>query len=427
MSNFSAINVLSNRLKGMMRTQHSRDVLITTGNNLSITLINALGGILTARMLAPTGRGELATAIVWAALLGTIASLGLPQALIYFAAQSPKFCKDLFFAAMTLLVFQSIVICLVGYLLAQLLFDASQGTASLAVKLYLGSIPMSLATTYLATIAQGTQKFRLSNSIRLCSAIAYILAIFLAFGLKSSSSISLISLLLATQFITTTGSFVAYAVSLPINLSLNTILVKDLLKYGLKSYIGSLSWMTNARIDQFIMSLFLTSGDIGLYAVGVSYATLLFPLSGAFANTLFPQVARLSANKARQAILHTLKINLFISVTLALLMILSAPVLIPLVFGAKFSLSVLPAIILVPGTVILGCNYILSDGLRGLGVPAHVSLAETIGLISTLISLALLLPRIGMLGAAISSVICYSLVFAILLGMCLKLPSKTST
>jgi O-antigen/teichoic acid export membrane protein len=427
MSSLPTLNSLSGRLKGLISTQHSRDVLITAGSNLSITVISALGGILTARMLEPTGRGELATAIVWAALLTTLATLGLPQALIYFSAQTPESRKDLFVAAMTLLVFQSTVVCVVGYLLVHLLLDASHGTVSLVVSLYLGSIPMSLGTTYLATIAQGAQKFRLSNGIRLCSAIAYIAAIFMAYALKATSSIALVSLLLVTQSIVTTGSFVAYAVALPINPLLSVPMVRGLLRYGLKSYAGSLSWMTNARVDQFIMSLLLASRDIGLYAVAVSYATLLFPLAGAIANTLFPHVARLSGHKASQAIINALKINLLISSSIAAVMIMSASALIPLVFGADFNLSVLPAIILVPGTVILGCNYILSDGLRGRGFPGRVSIAEIVGLICTLISLGLLLPRIGTLGAAISSLICYSVVFAILLTMVSTLPANKST
>ena len=88
---------------------------------------------------------------------------------------------------------------------------------------------------------------------------------------------------------------------------------------------------------------------------------------------------------------------------------------IPFLFGAAFAPSIVPAIILLCGTVLLSCNYVLSDGLRGLGRPLIPTIGEVAGLVVTLIALYLLLPRWEILGAAWASVFSYGTTSIVLL------------
>ena len=95
------------------------------------------------------------------------------------------------------------------------------------------------------------------------------------------------------------------------------------------------------------------------------------------------------------------KVNLLLSIGVALLMMLLAPIIIPLVFGTGFQESVYPATVLLIGTVLFGCNYVLANGLRGLGFPQLPSLAEIIALCVTVVGLVLFLSDYGMMGAGL--------------------------
>jgi enterobacterial common antigen flippase len=64
--------------------------------------------------------------------------------------------------------------------------------------------------------------------------------------------------------------------------------------------------------------------------------------------------------------------------------------------------------LLAPATVVLGMNQILSTAFRGIGRPEIGSSAELLGLAVTAISLVALLPRYGMYGAAVASLLAYS-------------------
>jgi O-antigen/teichoic acid export membrane protein len=72
-------------------------------------------------------------------------------------------------------------------------------------------------------------------------------------------------------------------------------------------------------------------------------------------------------------------------------------------------------LVLVPAAGVLGLNLVLQEGLRGLGRPYAVLQAELAGLAVTAVALVALLYPMGILGAAIASLLGYSTVTVVLL------------
>ncbi len=84
-----------------------------------------------------------------------------------------------------------------------------------------------------------------------------------------------------------------------------------------------------------------------------------------------------------------------------------APVVVPLVFGADFDRSVLPFVLLLPGTVALAGSKILSAYVFSRGKPiinAWISLAT---LIVTVVADVILIPLFDVAGAAAGASIAY--------------------
>lgn len=397
-----------------LTAKSARDFSLTAGSNLFIAATAAIGGILSARLLGPTGRGELAAALVWAATLSVIGTLGLPQALTYFAASRPTEVGDIFITAMAILAAQSVSILAIGHFAVEIL-SQYQPLAVESIRLYLLSIPFSLLATYLNTISQGLKRFRLFNAIRIASATGYISSLLLASILDLHQAKEIILLLLWSSIVIAIGGLAFFLLKVKPRGNFRWQQVRRLLGYGLRSYWGSLSWMANGRLDQFVMSAFTNLTTLGEYAVAVSYAGVLFPLSGAFAMILYPRVAEGRKSDGHRRIAKALKLNLLFTGSGAILLGLLSPLLIPPLFGSNFVLSIYPAMILLLGTVFLGCNYVLSDGLRGMGYPLITSISETAGAVVTVLGLLILLPMLGIIGAAWVSVISYAVVFLILL------------
>jgi len=104
---------------------------------------------------------------------------------------------------------------------------------------------------------------------------------------------------------------------------------------------------------------------------------------------------------------------------------LITPLMIPLFFGARFTPAIPTALILVAASVALNLVGLCGEVLRGLGAPRWPLYGQLAALPVTVGVMAVLLPLVGMAGAAIASVVAYSTaVYVNVLGIsrCCGLP-----
>lgn len=397
------------------RNGSARAILLTAGVGFAAALLSAIGAIVAARILGPSGRGELAAAIVWAGILTVLATLGLPQALTYHVARAPEEVGRIFSTTLVLVVAQSLAVIAVGYLASALFLAHAEGTTRESVRIYLLSVPFSLLTTYVMTMVQGLKRFSLFNLFRLTSAGGYALVFGLAaiVGLRQAQPV--IWLLLGAQVLVAFINLGIFYFRVRPKGGFSSDKAKALFSYGIKSYWGGLSWMANARLDQLLMSSMIGLSELGQYAVAVSYGTATFPLSASFAMVLFPRVAGDASGQGAEKIMKALRYNLAISGGMALALGILCPWLLPLLFGKAYQGAIGPALILLAAAVFLGCNYVLSDGVRGLGAPLVASYAEMLAAGITIAGLLLLLPVLGIVGAALVSLAAYAIVTFMLL------------
>ncbi len=393
---------------GISRQKFWQDLILTVGNDSVAALLGVISGILAARLLGPAGRCEMAAATVWAAMLGVIATLGLPHALTYSTARTPDDVGQIVNTMLVIWLLQSAIILVMGWLAVRLLLGGFQPTVANTVQVYLFSVPCSMLVTYLSTIAQGLKRFHLFNSLRFAASASYVVGLVLAGMLGRHEARDVIVVLLFLQIIVAMLALAVFWARIRPRGAFNRRQMTRLLKYGLKTYGGNISWLANGRLDQFIMSAVIASRELGLYAVAVSYATTPLFLSGSLANVLFPNIVETNRAHAIAKIRRMLKLSLALSGTSVMLLGLASPIVIPLVFGTDFRPAVYPALVLLGGTVLLGCNYILGNGLRGLGFPMTPSIAEAIALGVTVVGLAFSLPLYGIMGAAWVSVCSYA-------------------
>jgi len=65
------------------RLFQGRGIRSTLGAQIFILLLGACTGVMSARLLGPQGRGELAAAILWPSTLLTLGSMGLNQSIVF--------------------------------------------------------------------------------------------------------------------------------------------------------------------------------------------------------------------------------------------------------------------------------------------------------------------------------------------------------
>jgi O-antigen/teichoic acid export membrane protein len=380
--------------------------------NVAVMGLGVAASIAAARILGPTGRGELAALLTWAALAGALVQLGLPQALTYFAARHPEATLDVARSGARLMVWQFAALGVVSLGCSATLgrFVPQLGGIAPAILML---VPPTLLCTYVAAVLQGAASPTDWNASRLLGALPYPVAVVTAWGARDHSPAAIV--LLAG-----TLGWVAALVGVALLLARSSrrrgasVECAALAGFGLRSHWGNLAWLANARMDQLIMSLALPLASLGHYAVAVSVASVLTPIPSAFANVVLGRVARAERSDARRELRQALHGTAILTAGLAVAAGGTTPWLLPLFFGAAFGPAVPATLILLPATVLLGLNYVMSDALRGAGRPGTVSSCEAIGSVVTVGGLLLMVPRFGIVGAAITSLVAYTLVHCLL-------------
>src|SRR3989441_5052283 len=169
--------------------------------------------------------------------------------------------------------------------------------------------------------------------------------------------------------------------------------------------------LANQHLDQFLMILLVPARELGLYAVAVSVAGIGGWLTGGVNAALLPRVAQGDKELAARA----LRVTLAIVGTANLAYAAMIPWALPLVFGSRFAhATAMVWILLVAGIPNQGAN-VLSAALTGAGRPGVPAAAEVVGLLVTIPALLALLGPLGGIGAAVASVLAYTVRFSILL------------
>jgi O-antigen/teichoic acid export membrane protein len=400
----------------MLRSLIFRTLIVNCG-------INALGlanSILLSHWLGPVGRGEIAAAMLWPMLLAYLSNFGIISATSYFAASRPTKLQPIFSNAIALALIQSAVALTIGYFALPYLLHSQTPNVINSARLYLLVIPITLSAQYGTSILQGRMHMTAFNWLRMIIPCGY-LAGTIAMAMSGRLVLNNIILLhLGLSVVMWLGAMsVLYNIGIRPSLQLDRETGEDMLKYGAKVHIGDVSGLANQSLDQVLMAAWLPPVYLGLYVVAVSAASISGVFSGTVQMVATPSITQRQTPQERAAVLQGVfrrywLLSFFVAAMLAAIL----PFAIPLVFGSSFKAAIWPAEVLLIGVFLMGAREVLSGGARALGDPWLGSKAQIGALLVTAMLLYLLLPRMGIMGAAIAtSAACATQLLIVIAGL----------
>lgn len=399
-------------------------IIQNLGANLLIIILGLAGSIILARCLGPTQRGIFAAIILLPTIIQFSVNFGLSSATIYFTAQ-PLSNKNAIWSCLIILgAIQSIIGLLIGYFVIRLyLHKYGLGIINLG-NLYLLTIPFGLFGMYATYILQGASNFKIINSLKCIVPIGYCAGI-VWFRFHNNLSIeNLVYLQLTIQF-----SFFIVAIFClnkillnPFLFKIDTELIRQMLRYGVKVWFGDISQIVNSRIDQFLIGGILSSRDLGIYTIATSVSGFTGVFAEAVRTIMLPSVTNKELLKEKiNETLNFFKKYWIISIFFHLIFALSLPIIIPLVFGNAYDESIIICQILTIGSFFLNAKSVLGGGILGMGFPEIISKVEIIGMIISLIFSVILIKVYGLIGIPISISFSY---FCQFLGLILLTNNK---
>ena len=395
------------------RIAASRAALLNLAANVALGGLGVLTGLLAARMLGATGRGQLAEIQLWPTMIATLAVLGFPEALAYFSARNRSRAGRYLVSAMVLATPAGGVAVVLGYFLLPLLITGTAPSVLRDARIYLLIIPIFIIVGLAYHPLRGTGHFVSWNILRVLPSVIWLVVLlgFLLLGRATPGGLA-IAYLPGLALLAVPIAVVIYRSLDPPFLPLRSEF-RPLLGFGLPAMLTTLPQTLNLRLDQLLMVSLVSSRQLGLYVVAVAWSGVVNPVVGAIGLAVVPRIAGVEDQHDRtEFLVRSSRISILVGAAIATVMVCLTPIALPFVFGSSFSAGVVTAVVLLPAAIILSWNFVIAEGLRGLGRPRGPLYAEAAGLAATAAGLALLLPWLGILGAAITSLVSYAIVAA---------------
>jgi O-antigen/teichoic acid export membrane protein len=356
-----------------------------------------IAALLLARGLGPAGRGSFAFVTVSALLVGRIAKIGVGEATSVFAAQRPaergKLLANLIaFSLLTSLVLGSVV---AGGLYLLGLEPAGNSDTQLAI-LFVATLAAALVDDCFLV---GCGRLRESATISAGGGWVYVAALVTA---SLTVGLTVDSALLAwvaahciwSAMLSGIGARTA-GLRAP-----DLRLLAEEIRFGVRAWVGSVSLLLNARLDQILVGLIASEVTLGLYAVAVNMGEVLLFLPTAIATSLLPAVARDGGDSKVDRTLRTFRSATILSLASILVAAVIGEVAIPTIFGAEYEPSVAPFLWLLPGTLGYTALSIFSNSLLAAKAPGWSSFGSVASLTVGFVLDLALIPAFGESGAA---------------------------
>jgi O-antigen/teichoic acid export membrane protein len=383
-------------------------VSLSLATSVAIQALNVVSGIITARLLGPEGKGELTAVVLWPGLFANLGQIGIAAAVTYFTAREPDRARAIFATSQVLVVFQSAVLMACGYLVIPIVLQ-NYGEAVVGVaRLYLWWIPINFATLYAMAMLAGRLDFAAYSAVRLTVISLTVLGLLGVVRMGSVSVESAVWVYLGANALTLALVLVLCARRGWIGLRPDRQLLVGMSGYGLKLHTAGVAGMVNERGDQMMISILIAPAQLGLYAIAVSLSSIAGHIGSTIATVAMPTVAQASDRGQALALLcRFIRTTVMLSALLSAAVFILAPTVIEVLFGPAFVPATDVARLLAVAVIALNATWALGSGLAGFGYPLVPAFAQVAALVVTLISLAVLLPLLGLIGAGVASLLAY--------------------
>ena len=378
--------------------------------NIGLSVLSAFSAVVAARMLGPVGRGELAAAQSIGGLVATFCSLGVGESLTYFVARRPEMAGRSLTTCAAMVLAACIVILPVGWFAISLLgLDQNAAAASRAYLFVAFVFVLGLP----GLLQRGLQNVRLWSVVRLVGPLAWLVAVLMA-PILGRSSVRIVVVFLGLQVPVLGAFWIGMARRRQLPKPHLRVDGAPFLRYGFPLLLSSLPAMVSLRLDQMVLATQVSSQQLGIYACAAAWSVLALPLVQAVGNAVFPALAGAETGN-REFLNPLLRRTVLLGLVVCATAAASGPVAIPILFGTRFREAGPVAAVLCIASIFLCVSAVSGETLRGLGRTKAVLRSELAGCAASIVSLAILLPLAGLIGAALASCVGYGVTAVVLM------------
>lgn len=396
----------------------------TLVSNVIIIFIGLATSVIISRTLGDHLQGVYNLAVFMPTMMYNFLNLGQDVSVTYYLSNKKISKKEAIDNMLPVLIFYTIASTSIGIvsivLLKEKMFnDVPYTTLMLALLIS----PLTYLNNNLSAVLKSEGNFKVLNKIQVINKLIYFTICTILFLLISVDIVILANIIILMVSIITIWRKLEIR---DIKFKFNTEYQKNNFSYGFKSYLANMITFLNYRLDTFLIkALTKSTASVGQYSVAVTLAELVWVFSSAISSVMFPYVASIESDEEKSKITSsTFKIVMVFTFFVITVLLLGSN-LIGVIYGPRYYGSIAPFRALLLGIFSLSLGKILANDIAARGKPELNALSNFIGLITNVTLNIILIPKFGIVGAALATSISYTFTSIMFIGSFLKLTGLT--
>jgi O-antigen/teichoic acid export membrane protein len=396
---------------GRDERHYIKNSLITFLSKIGVLVLLVGINAIIGRALGPRGKGLVSLLSLVGGFVAALTTFGFEYANVYFLGKDRSLRS--FILAQNLVLTASVTLILLPLLIYLGKWLAPYVLRALPLRFWFYAIltvPFLMIVRLSLTYFQGLEDFISFNLLEILRFFCYLLlAVLILVLLKRRHDKGAVELVVSQAIF---GSLVGISLILrrrELPGRVDRGLVKRSFSLGIRAHIGQVLQFFNYRLDLFLVNFFRDVSDVGLYAASVGIGELLWHLPVALSLTLFPRTASLKVEESGRFSAKVLRVSFVIILVGGIFLILLGGFLLELIYGGRFRNAYPALVLLIPGIISFSMAKIAIGYLHGRGKPLYGTYLTLFSLIFTVIFDILLIPPMGIEGAALASSIVYTM------------------
>ena len=385
----------------------SRTGVRVAGLRVLAAIVGFAATIVIARALGPVGRGLYALPLAFLGIAMALSHVGLESANMFLASHGLTLRR--LWATSTV----------ASLLVSGAAWATVAGASILVGPTFVGGLPASWVGIALAQLPILLMTLYWTSVLQLDGALAPTAVVTVVGTVANAAMVFAVGLAGAlTPFRVLTLTWVTAGVTWILvlrlgmhrgiaSLATDRTLLARAIAFGLRAQLATAFAFLLLRMDQVLVQGILGFRELGLYALTVVLAELLWLITDPFAASLLPHQVRAGNGDERRLGYATARLGLALSAILCLFVWIVAPHGIRFIYGEPFVDATWPVRWLLPGVAAIAAQrplyaIVTKEGRMGLAAAMNAA-ALAVNLALNL----LLLPAVGVVGAAIASTVTY--------------------
>lgn len=401
-----------------------KNSLYTLISNIIIICIGFFTSWVISRTLGAELQGVYNLAILIPNLMYNFLNFGQDTSTMFFLSNKTINKRDLIDNMIPVSIFYTIISTLLGTLFIFLLKDSMFTEVSNNTLIFALIIsPLTFLNNNLTAVLKSEGKFFIVNKVQVINKIIYFLICTILFFIVDVNIVIFANIIILSISIISLWKKIGIK---SIRIKFNKEYQKKNISYGFKGYLANMITFLNYRLDTFIIkALSKSTMTVGQYGVSVTLAEQVWVFASAISSVMFPYITSIENDEDKSKVTSlTFKIVMVVTF-MAIIVLFFASNLIRFVYGEDYYGSIIPLKILLIGVFSLSLGKILANDIASRGKPELNALSNLIGLLVNVIFNILLIPRFGIVGAAMATSISYTLTSSIFLISFIKLTGLT--